>query len=184
MKHFTGIITKIGLGLTLAASCAVVFGQTVVDLPSTSQTTTLDANVVEQAQVTVPATINFAVNNISIGTASAAQSVTINYIVLATATKQLEISIQGAAATFTPPVALATTYAVGDVSWNAASWTAATGATGTLSNTAYGQVATCTAGVATCSTTALVFTLAPETGIQISGTHSLVINWKFESIGS
>jgi len=163
---------------------ALGMAQTTVTLPDTSQTTTLTANVSEQAQVTVPAGVTFNVTDISGSTAASAASVTIDNIVLATATKQLKVSIQANATDFTPPVALATTWAASDVTWNAATWTSATGASGTLSDAAYGEVATCTADTASCSTTGLVFTLAANTGVKRSGNHTLVITWKFEAIGS
>ena len=103
-------------------------------------------------------------------------------IVLAAATNQLTISLQANAASFTPPVAGATTWAAGDVTWNAATWTNATGASGTLSNAAYNTVSTCTADTSTCSTTGLVFTLGAKPTVRRSGSHTIVVTWKFESI--
>lgn len=168
--------------ILLVAGVAVA--QTTVTLPDTSQTTTLTADVSEQAQVTVPAGVTFNVDDISGSTAASAASVTIDNIVLATATKQLKVSIQANAAAFTPPVALAATWSASDVTWNAATWTAATGASGTLSESAYGEVATCAVDTASCSTTGLVFTLAADTSVKRSGNHTLAITWKFESIGT
>jgi hypothetical protein len=179
MKTSKELIIKAGLCLGLSATIVNAFGQTAVTLPDTSQTTTLNANVAEQAKVQVPASISFAVNDISSSTASAGQSVTITNVVLDDASKQLVIAVQANAATFTPPVTGAATWAPGDVTWNAATWTNATGSTGTLSNSAYNTVATCTADAAACSTTALVFTLGPKLTVKRSGTHSLVITWKF-----
>lgn len=159
--------------------------QTTVTVPDSSQTTTMTANVSEQAQVTVPAGVTFNVTNVAANTAASAASVTVDTIVLATATKQLKISLQAGAASFTPSVALATTWAAGDVSWNAATYSASgVGATGTLSNTAYNAIATCGADAASCSTTNLVFTLASKATVKRSGNHTLVMTWKFESIGS
>jgi len=182
MKRFNSIISRNGFALLLAGACAQAFAQVAVVLPDTSQTTTLNATITEQAKVQVPATVAFTVNDISSNTASAAQSVTITNIALDSATSQLKISVQANAASFTPPVALANTYAAGDVSWNAATWTNATGVTGTLSNTAYNQVATCAADSAACNTTGLVFTIGPKTTIKRSGLHSMVITWKFEEV--
>ena len=157
-------------------------GQTSVSLPNSTQTTTLTANVTDQARVTVPAGVTFTVTNVSASTPSSGQSITVDSIVLAAATNQLKVSLQGNSDAFTPPVAGATTWAVGDVTWNAASWTNATGSSGTLSNTAYNTVATCTADTGSCSTTALVFTLAAKSTVKRSGNHTLVVTWKFESI--
>jgi hypothetical protein len=174
----------IALGGMLTIGSASALAQTTVVLPDTSQTTTMSVNVSEQARVAVPAGISFNVTNIGAATAAAAATVTIDQIVLATATKQLRISLQATAASFTAPVGGATTWSASDVSWNAATWTAATGVSGTLSNAAFNTVATCSPGVAACSTTGLVFSLAAKAAVQRSGTHTLVVTWKVESIGS
>ncbi|MGH9238258.1 MAG: hypothetical protein ACRD3G_09490, partial [Vicinamibacterales bacterium] len=68
--------------------------QTTVTLPDTSQTTTMSANVSEQARITVPATVTFNVSNIGISTAAAAPTVTADQIVTSSASKQLKISLQ------------------------------------------------------------------------------------------
>lgn len=160
------------------------YAQTSVTLTDTSQTTTLTANVSEQARVTVPSGVTFNVANVSSSTAASAASVSVSNIVLTTATKQFKVSLQANAASFTPPVVGATTWGATDVSWNAATWTNATGAVGTLSNSAYNAVATCTADASDCSSTALVFTLGAKSTIKRAGNHTLVVTWKFESIGS
>jgi len=168
----------------LLAGAGTAHAQTSVTLPNTSQTTTLTASVSEQARVTVPAGVTFNVTNITASTAASAASVTVDNIVLATATKQLQVSLQANAASFTPPVGGATTWSASDVTWNAATWTNATGASGTMSNSAYNTVATCTADAATCSTTGLLFTLGAKSTVKRSGNHTLVVTWKFESIGT
>jgi hypothetical protein len=179
--------------LTLVAATLVLTGtvaahaQTTVALPDTSQATTFDAEVSEQAHVTVPSTVTFNVNDVSAITTASAASVSATNIVLADATKQLKISLQAAAAGFTPPVTGATTWAASDISWAAATWTGSTSTGpvgGTLSNTAYNPVAFCDPDVAVCSTTALVFKLAPNTSVTRAGSHTIVVNWKFESIGT
>jgi hypothetical protein len=169
--------------LMLIASTAL-HAQTTVNLPDTSQTTTLTAAVSEQARVTVPAGISFNVSDVTSATAASAASVTVSNIALATSTKQLKISIQAGAASFTPPVVGATTWSAGDVTWNAATWTNATGASGTLSNSSFDEVATCDADVASCSTTGLVFTLGAKGVVKRAGSHTLTVTWKFESIGT
>lgn len=178
LRFVRGSVLAVGmLGCAAAANA-----QTTVTLPDTSQTTTLTATVTDQARVTVPAGVTFNVSDVSTTTDSANASVTVSNIVLATAAKQLRVSLQAAAASFTPPVVAATTWAAGDVSWNAAAWTNAAGAAGTLSSAAYTPVATCTADVSSCSTNALVFTLAANAAVKRSGNHTLVVRWKFESI--
>lgn len=176
--------TSLIVALTVMTA-GLASAQTAVTLPDSSQSTTLTANVSEQAQVTVPAGVTFNVTNVAASTAASAASVTVNNIVLATATKQLKISLQASAASFTPSVALATTWAAGDVTWSAATFSnSGVGATGTLSDLAYNAVATCAADSASCSTTNLVFTLAPKSTVKRSGNHTLVMTWKFESIGT
>ena len=172
------------IGAMVLAFSSTAFAQQSVTLTDTSQTTTLTANVSEQARVTVPAGVTFNVTNVASNTAATAASVAVQSIVLATATKQLHVSLQANAASFTPPVGGATTWDAGDVSWNAPAWTNASGAAGTLSNASYTSVATCTAGAADCSTTGLVFTLGAKATVQQAGNHTLVVTWKFESIGS
>jgi hypothetical protein len=168
----------------MLAMSTIVHAQQGVTLTDTSQTTTLTANVSEQARVTVPAGVTFNVTNVTSSTAGTAASVSVDTIVLATATKQMRVSLQATAASFTPPVAGAATWAAGDVTWNAATWTNATGTSGTLSNAAYTEVATCSADTAACSTTDLVFTLGAKSTVKRAGSHTLVVTWKFESIGS
>jgi len=158
--------------------------QVTVTLPDTGQTTTLSAIVTEQARVTFPAAVSFAVAEVTSATSANAASVTISNIVLATATKQVKISLQADSANFTPPVAGAASWSAGDVSWAAGSWTNATGASGTLSASAYNAVATCAADAPACSTTGLVLTLGAKPAVQRSGTHTLIVRWKVEAIGS
>jgi hypothetical protein len=163
---------------------SVAHAQQSVSLTDTTQTTTLTAIVSEQARVTVPAGVTFNVADVGSATAATGASVAVSSIVLSTATKQLKVSLQANAASFTPPVGGATTWSAGDVTWDAPSWTNATGASGTLNNAAYNTVATCAADVAECSTTDLVFTLGAKSAVQRAGSHTLVVTWKFESIGS
>lgn len=159
--------------------------QTTATLPDATGSTTLTANVSEQAQFTVPTGVTFNVTNVAASTVASGASVTVNNIVLATATKQLKISLQANAASFSPSVALATTWSASDVTWAAATFSnSGAGATGTLSSAAYNAVATCAADAASCSSTDLVFTLAANANVKRSGNHTLAMTWKFESIGS
>jgi hypothetical protein len=176
---------KVFLMLSALSLMAVgASAQTTVTLPDTSQTTTLTADVSEQARVTVPAGVTFDVDDISSSSAASAASVSVSNIALASATKQLKVSVKADAASFTPPAVGATTWSASDVTWNAATWTNATGASGTLSNSSFDEVATCTADVASCSTTGLVFTLGAKSTVKRAGNHTLSITWKFESIGT
>ena len=170
------------LGALLLASAQASYAQTTITLPDTSQTTALTAVVTEQAQVTVPAGVTFNVANVAANTLAAAASLSVQNIVLSSATRQLRVSIQANAASFTPPAVGATTWTAADVSWNAATWTNATGTAGTLTSSAYTAVATCTADVSDCSTTGLVFTLGARPTVRRAGNHTLVVTWRFEAI--
>jgi hypothetical protein len=171
--------------LQLVAFYGSAEAQTSVTLTDTTQTTTLTATVAEQAVVSVPAAMSITVNNVNVANARPNQIVTVSNLVLATATKQLRISVQANAESFTKPAAATTTWSASDVSWTTTqAWTNATASDGTLSDSAYNVVAICTAGVTSCSTDRLKFTLAANPSITISGTYTIGIVWKFESIGS
>ena len=168
--------------VALAASDAQA--QTAVLLPDTSQTTLMTATVSEQARITVPAAVSFTVTNVANSTNASAANVVLDRIELATSTKQLRVSVQAAASSFTAPVVGAVTWSAGDISWNSASWTRSRGASGTLSASSFTQIATCVADAPDCSTTGLVFTLGAKPTVQRSCNHTLVVTWNVESIGS
>ena len=181
LKH--SVRTLIPVTLVLISS-TTASAQTTVPLPDTSQTTLLTATVSEQARIVVPASVSFSVTNIASGTTSSAATVTLDRIVLSSPTKQLKVSVQAGATSFTPPAAGAITWSASDVTWNAASWTRATGVSGALSAVTFTQVATCDAAAADCSTTDLVFTLGAKPTVNRAGAHTLIVTWKIESIGS
>jgi hypothetical protein len=177
--------TFVRLSITLALTvitAALASAQTVLPLPNETGTSTLTATVSEQASFSVPSTVNFNVTNILVTTPSSPVSVTATNIVLATASKTLHIMVRGNGPVFTPSVAATPSWVVADVSWAAATFSNGTGVIGTLAQT-YVAVATCAADVASCGTTNLVFTLAANPAVTRSGAHTLVITWKFESIG-
>jgi hypothetical protein len=183
------LLTALTVTLVVGAGRTAV-AQTAVTLPDTTRATTLTAAVPEQARVTVPVGIAFAVTNVSSSTTEGNVAVSAQNIVLATATKQLRISLQANAASFTPPTVGATTWTAGDVSWNGGpgggpnAWVNATGSAGTLSSAIYTPVATCNADAASCSCSKITFTLAAKPTIKRSGAHTLTVTWKFESIGA
>lgn len=164
--------------------------QTTVGLPDTAQSTTLTAAVAEQVRVTIPAGVSFNVTNVRSSTSEGNVAISVQNIVLSTATKQLRISLTANATSFTPPSAGATTWSASDVSWNAGpgggpnQWQNATGSAGTLSAAAYNTVATCNADTSSCSITKLSITLDAKPTVKRAGSHTLIVTWKFESIGS
>jgi hypothetical protein len=150
----------------------------------------LTAAVAEQARVTVPASISFSVSDVNASTTQGSVAIAVQNIVLGTATKQLRISLSGNAASFTPPVAGATTWSASDVSWTAGpgggpnAWQNAIGSAGTLSSVAFNTVATCDPDATSCSIAKLSFTLAAKPTVKRSGAHTLTVTWRFESIGT
>jgi ABC-type transport system substrate-binding protein len=168
--------------LMVLAVTRVASAQVLVQLPDSSQTTTLTATVSDQATVTTPANVTFTVNDVASSTAGSAAAVTVTGIVLPTAADKLKVSVKANAASFTPPVALATTWDASDVSWTGGTWTNATAASGTLSSASFGEVARCDADVSACNSTDVAFTLAAKSTVKRSGNHTLTITWKFEKL--
>src|SRR5688500_7792790 len=113
-----GRATALAAVFMLAASRSAI-AQTTVALPDTGRTTTLTAAVPEQVRVSVPVGISFAVTDVSASVSDGNVAVSAQNIVLTTDTKQLRISLQANAASFMPPVVGATTWAAGEISWNA-----------------------------------------------------------------
>jgi hypothetical protein len=170
----------------LAVICAVLVvagsaSAVVVTLPDETQSTTFTATVSEQADVTVPASVAFTVGDVSSSTDSAAQTVSATTVVL-TNGQALRVELQGDAADFTPPAGGTVTWAAGDISWNAATWSNGTGASGTLSSAAYTKLADTDANAASTTTNNLVFTLAAKATVDRAGDHTLAATWKFSSI--
>lgn len=171
----------LSLSIASLAIAAAAGAQTLLTLPdSTTLSSTLTATVSEQATVTVPATITFPVTDISADTPANASAITVTGILLDTATKQLKISIKAASGSFSGS---GTTYSASDVTWGTgASWTNATETTGTLS-TSFQELVTCDAGVSGCNTTDAKFKLTAEP-VSFSGSKTLTMNYKVESIGT
>jgi len=166
---------------------ATAEAQTAVTLPDATQATTFTAAVSDQATVTVPAGVTFAVTNVSASTAASKATIAISYIVLASATAQFRVSVKANAASFTPPVGGATTWSASDVSWSTPnsgpdSWVNGTRTNGTLSDTAFNAVGTCNADASSCSTTGFTLSLAAKSSVKRSGNHTLIVTWKFESL--
>ena len=171
-------ITIFLLVVTLVLGVSGMAGAAVVTLEDTSQTTTFTATVAEQANVTVPATVPFTVNNVSISTTGTGD-VSATTIVL-TNGNALKISLSGNAASFTAATGGTITWAVGDVSWVAGTWTNGTGTPGTLANGSYIEVAHSNANASSTSST-ITFTLAAKATVDRAGDHTLIATWKFES---
>jgi len=176
------------LGLSLAGA-SLAAAQTPVSLPSSTRTTTFAASVSEQARITVPAGITFNVADVTATTNASSASIQLTNIVLAAATKQLRVSVQANAASFTPPVAGATTWSASDVSWTIPNggpntWLNGTRTNGSLSSGAFATVGTCDPDAASCGTIGFAMSLAAKPTVKQAGAHTLLVTWKIESIGS
>jgi len=169
--------------LTVACAVILMAGASlaaVVNLPNETQSTTFTATVSEQANVSVPASVAFNVTNVSADTNSADQSVSATTVVLSDG-KALRVEIQADAANFTAPFGGTVTWAAGDISWDAATWTNGTGSANALS-TSYTTVATSNANAASLSASDLTFTLADKNTVDRAGDHTLAATWKFSSV--
>jgi hypothetical protein len=187
--HTVRAAPGIRLRAIAAAGAFLLYGtgalaQVTVTLPDTSQTTAASVTVSEQARITVPTGVSFNVTDINNATAAPAAAVSIDRIVLTTATKQLRLSLRAASVSFSPPAGGGTTWTASDVSWTTGAWTGGLGSAGALSAAAFTPVATCSQGTTACSTSNLIFSLGAKPAVQRSGAHTLVVTWKVESIGS
>lgn len=187
MKSFKLVLGS-ALLIALSTTAAFAAGPTVVTLPDeATMSSSLSADVSEQCSIEVPTTINFDVKNIAVDTLSGSQDVTIKNIVLASALTKLKLSIQADAAGFTTPNG-GTTWVPADIAWTAATWSGDAALTGTgsagtaLANDSFQTVATSAATSSVCSTTNLVFTLKKNESVTRSGSHTLAVTWKVESI--
>lgn len=163
----------------LVLGVSVMAGALEVNLPDESQTTTFTATVLEQADITVPATVTFTVNNVSASTPGSGY-VSATSIVLIDG-NALKISLKADAEYFTAATGGTVTWAASDISWVAGTWTnGGIGVLGELS-TGYAEVATSAANASETSST-VAFTLEAKPAVDRAGNHTLVARWKFESL--
>ena len=174
-------VYRLGAAALLVGFAGAANAQVNVPVPDQSQTTTLVAQVAEQVRITVPATVTFNVSNIAAATNTTA-SVTLDNIVLSSATRQLRLLLAADAPAFTPPNVGDTTWAAGAVSWGAGTWTNGVGAAGTLATT-FNSVMLGAPAATSISNASMPFTLAANTGVSRSGAHTLVVRWRVEGVG-
>ncbi len=177
LKH----MYKLGAIALLVGAGGIANAQTVVPVPDQSQTTTLIAQVGEQVRINVPATVTFVVANVANPT-NATAAITLDNIVLSSATRQLNLLVRAEAAAFTPPVVGDPSWVAGDVSWAAGGWTNGAGAGGTLSTT-FASVVLGTGNATSVSNPGMAMTLAANTAVNRSGSHTMVIRWRVEGVG-
>jgi hypothetical protein len=156
-------VTRIGL---LAA--AVMIGSGV---PAAAQ---------EFVSVTVPAGVSFPVTDVTRGTSGAPSSTTISFSNASLiAGRALRVSVQAAAAGFTPPSGAS--IPASNVSWTSLGASGGTGWNGTLGSSSYTLVFQ-GEPLSAAGHVDLAWTLAaPGSGIR-AGIHQLTLRWKVESI--
>jgi hypothetical protein len=180
MRYFKPILMS-GL-LTLAMTGAHAETVTPITPVNGNQSTTLTATVSEQATLTVPSTAAFAVTDINSNTlTTTALNVHADNIVLFDG-NSLRILLQAASTNFTGPAGSTHNLAASKVTWPASSWTNGTGASGTLSSSAAGEVVTSSANASSVSNSALPLTLHSDAAIDRAGDYTLVANWTIESV--
>ena len=150
------------------------------NLPVENEQTEFVATVSEQAQLTVPATIEFDVTDVAQDTVESGVGVSATGCALVEG-NALRIEIQADAAAFTPATGTSETWDATDVSWDAPAWTGGTGASGSLSSAAYTKVADGNENASEVSTANLSFTLADNAAIDRAGSYTLSATWRFTS---
>lgn len=161
--------------LLLAASRA-----SPVALPNETQQSSIIATVMEQAQITVPATIAFDVTDVTQDTPVSGLTVSATSVCL-TDGNALRIELKADAADFTPPSVGAPTWVASDVSWTAGSWTGGAGLAGTLSALAYNKVAESNVNASQLSNSDMAFTILARPAIQYAGQYTITGTWRFSS---
>jgi hypothetical protein len=169
----------------VALAMATAAGATdTVALPGNStQTTELTATVSEQATVTVPTAISFAVVNIGAQTLGSAAAVSVTGILLNTG-KNLEISVKAGGDFVTTGSGTGTAFSAGDVIWTGGTgthWTGIADSTG-LSTSTFKAVATCDGTQTSCSTSDAGFKLKANSAVTLLGAQALTMTWHFASI--
>jgi hypothetical protein len=114
---------------------------------------------------------------------NATAAITLDNIVLSSATRQLNLLVRAEAAAFTPPAVGDPTWVAGDVSWAGGGWVNGVGAPGSLSSAAFSSVVLGNGGVASITNAAMTMTLAANTNVTRSGNHTMLIRWRVEGVG-
>lgn len=173
--------TFVAVGVLLAAMTAAHAGSVTLNGSASS---TMDANVSEQATISVPATYAFAVTDITQNTpVTGSQQVTLSNIVLDDG-NSLELWITAGAASFSPAAGGTVTYSASDVVWAAPTDSGVSGVTGALVNGTAEEVGeSSSANPAGPLTFTVPFTLnAHSSNIDRAGTETLAVTWTVTSV--
>jgi hypothetical protein len=133
----------------------------------------------ESVKITLPASVAFAVTNVSVATTGSPNPTPVSFSVLSvTAGHALRISVK-ADADFTPPSG--TAIPASNVSWTTSAPSNGVGSNGTLSNAAYVQLFQNTLGKNNGGVSVAWTLAAPGTPLR-AGNHLLTLRWKVEAI--
>jgi len=132
----------------------------------------------ETVKVTLPATITFAVTNVSVSTTGSPSPTAVSFSNgTLTALHRLHISVK-ADADFIPPSG--TAIPASKVSWTTSGAAQGTGSSGVLSTSAYAQLYQGNLGKQSGSVNVTWTLAAPGTPLR-AGSHSLTMRWKLEA---
>jgi hypothetical protein len=183
-KSITGDARMLKKTLFICLILAVTSGSQAwsVPLPDEAQNTTFTANVSEQVDVTLPASISFSVPNINVESSSDPQTVSVTNAILMDGRK-LRLEIAPLWEWFDLPINGLGDYAASDVSWTG-TWTNGTANNTSMSATpgAYVKLVDMTnANASSLSCTDLVFTLSAKPEINAAGQYQMPITWRISS---
>lgn len=135
-------------------------------------------SLVESTFITLPASLSFAVTNVSANTVGNPNPTPVSFsTAVLNAGKVLRVSVK-ADSNFVPPSG--TAIPASRVSWTTANPVRVTGSNGTLSTSAYGQVFQSTPNKTSGSLNVTWTLAAPGTPLH-AGNHTMTMRWKVES---
>jgi hypothetical protein len=139
------------------------------------------AHASDKVDITIPASVSFAVNNISATTTGAPTTFTVSFSnAKLKNTDALRISVMANSTTFTPPNGT-TQIPASTVTWTTSNTVGGSGSSGTLSAAQYTQVYQSNINPSSGSVAITWRLTGAPVGIR-SGTHTLSLTWKLEAV--
>lgn len=138
--------------------------------------------VAQTADVDLPAAVSFSVFDVSASSTGSPNPTRLQFTSIdIDASQVLRVNVQADAAAFTPPAPGGSTIPASRVSWTTSGAQGGSGTSGTLSDTAYGQVFESATSV-TSAQVDVHWTLGAIGGGVRAGFHDLTLRWKIESV--
>lgn len=139
------------------------------------------AHAADKVDITIPASVSFAVNSISATTTGTPARFTVSFSnAKLKNTDALRISVKANTTDFTPPSGT-TKIPASNVTWTTSSAVGGTGSSGTLSATQYTQVYQSNINPSSGSVRITWRLSGAPVGIR-SGSHTLSLTWKLEAV--